>query len=301
MKIRLILGILALLFAVGCSSDKGTTTPPIFEGLQKYAKNNEIKIMSFNVRTQNSADGEYNWPNRKEACVALIKDQKPAIIGFQEAQYERQWLYLKEQLADEYDGWGVNRDSGKESGNGEAMGILYNRSLVRKIDGGTFWLSETPDKCSRGWDAACNRTATWGIFEHIATGKKFYYINTHLDHEGKEAQEKGMALIASYFDKYDSAEYAKFFTGDLNIQADSPYLDVLDGKMINTRYAAPASHSDGHATFNGYTSDHRRTVIDHIYCTLGMKVPEYHTITERYGGIKFVSDHYPIYAIVKMD
>lgn len=301
MKIRLILGILAVLFAVGCSSDEGTTTPPIFEGLQKYAKNNEIKIMSFNVRTQNSTDGEYNWPNRKEACVALIKDQKPAIIGFQEAQYEPQWLYLKEQLADEYDGWGVNRDSGKESGYGETMGILYNRSLVRKIDGGTFWLSETPDTCSRGWDAACNRTATWGIFEHIATGKKFYYINTHLDHEGKEAQEKGMALIASYFDKYDSAEYAKFFTGDLNIQADSPYLDVLDGKMINTRYAASASHSDGHATFNGYTSDHRRTVIDHIYCTLGMKVPEYHTITERYGDIKFVSDHYPIYAIVKMD
>lgn len=300
MKNRLLIGILAMMFAIGCSDNKGNNIPPTFTGLQKYAKSDEIKIMSFNVRTETTADGENNWPNRKEACVALIKDQKPTIIGFQEAKYTSQWLYLKEQLADEYDGWGVNRDSGAESGNGETMGILYNRNLIRKIEGGTFWLSETPNECSKGWDAACRRTATWGIFEHIATGKKFYYINTHLDHEGKTAQENGMALIASYFDKYDSAEYAKFLTGDLNIQAESPYLDVLDGKMINTRYAAPANLSDGHATYNGYTSDHRRTVIDHIYCTKGMKVPEYHTITERYGNVKFVSDHYPIYAIVKM-
>ena len=94
---------------------------------QKYAKENELKVMSFNVRVGS------NWTSRQEACVALIIDQQPCVIGFQEAAYSAQWLYLKEQLKENYDGWGVNRDTGKESGSGEVMGILYNKSKLEKM------------------------------------------------------------------------------------------------------------------------------------------------------------------------
>ena len=286
---------------LGCSSSEDEPTPAPTPSLsfKKYAGEDEVKIMSFNVRTKTNGDeGVKHWDNRKEACAALIKDHKPTLIGFQEAQYESQWLYLKEQLADNYEGYGVNRQTGKESGSGECMGIMYDKSVVKKIDGGTFWLSETPDKPSKGWDSAYTRSATWGVFKHIPTGKKFYYINTHLDNEGKQAQVEGMKLISQRFEEYRDTHHL-FLTGDLNIYAANPALDPINSYMWNTRVYAPSALSDNFATYNGYSGS-SNSIIDHIYCSKGMQVVEYHTIKERYNGLKYVSDHYPIYSIIKM-
>jgi endonuclease/exonuclease/phosphatase family metal-dependent hydrolase len=267
--------------------------------LQKYAKGHELKIMSFNIRTDTSeSNPDNNWSNRKAACVELIKDQRPHIIGFQEAKFTSQWVYIKEQLADTYDGYGVNRDTGKESGTGETMGILYNKSIIEKIDGGTFWLSETPDTPSKGFGANHSRNATWGIFRHKPTNELFYYINTHLDHQVANAQIEGMKLISKHLEE-NKETYPLFLTGDLNIKSDNVALDPIEGYMYNTRDAAPSSLTDFNTTFNAYTTT-KSSIIDHIYCSDYLQVMEYHTINEMYGGVNFVSDHYPVYAIVKL-
>ena len=265
---------------------------------QKYAGNDEIKIMSFNVRTKTSeSDPANNWDNRKEACVLLVKDQRPSVIGYQEAQYTLQWAYLKEQLADKYESYGVNRDDGTESGKGEVMGIMYDRNVIEKIDGGTFWLSETPDVPSKGFGASYSRNATWGLFKHIPSGKIFYYINTHLDHKVANAQIEGMKLISQHFEEYKGT-YPLFLTGDLNITADNVAIDPIESYMYNARNAAPSSYSDFDNTYNGWKVG-GKNIIDHIYCSNNLRVVEYHTIDDDYG-VPFVSDHYPIYAIVKL-
>lgn len=265
---------------------------------QKYAKADELKIMSFNVRLKTTeTDETNNWDNRKAACIALIKDQQPNIIGFQEAKYSTQWVYLKEQLAADYEGYGVNRDTGKESGTGETMGILYNKNVIEKIDGGTFWLSETPDTPSKGFGANYSRNATWGIFKHKPSGVTFYYINTHLDHQVANAQIEGMKLIAQDFQaKKDS--YPLFLTGDLNIKSNNVALDAIEGFMYNAREVAPTNLTDYDTTYNGYVTT-KNSIIDHVYCSNYLKVVEYHTINDYYG-VPFVSDHYPIYAIIKL-
>lgn len=266
---------------------------------KKYAGDDEIKVMSFNVRTKTSeTDPANNWDNRKEACVALIRDQKPSIIGYQEAQYTLQWSYLKEQLASQYDGYGVNRDDGTESGRGEVMGIMYNKATIEKLDGGTFWLSETPDTPSMGFGASYCRNATWGLFKHIPSGKTFYYINTHLDHQVATAQVEGMKLISKSFEKYKD-QYPLFLTGDMNITADNVAMDVIEGYMHNARNAAPTSLTDFSTTYNAYKTT-KNSIIDHIYCSDYLRVVEYHTINEKYGNVNFVSDHYPIYAIIEL-
>ena len=33
---------------------------------------------------------------------------------------------------------------------------------------------------SLGWDSSVPRIATWAIFKHIASGKKFFFVNTCL-------------------------------------------------------------------------------------------------------------------------
>ncbi len=286
---------------LGCSpsGEEPTPTPTPKPTFKKYADDDEIKVMSFNIRTDNDeSKGENSWSSRKAACIELIKDHRPTIIGFQEAQYKSQWLYLKEQLADDYEGFGVNRTTGKESGSGECMGIMYDKKLIKKIDGGTFWLSDTPNTPSKGWDSAYTRSTTWGIFKHIPTGKTFYYINTHLDNEGSTARVEGMKLIDQHFQEYKDT-HKLFFTGDLNMLAANPALDPIESYMWNTRTYAPSALSDNYTTYNNFSSSANK-IIDHIYCSKGMQVVEYHTIKEKYAGVKYVSDHYPIYSIIKM-
>ena len=266
---------------------------------KKYASSDEIKIVSFNVRTTlTESNTDNNWDNRKEACVALLKDHMPTIIGVQEAKYQHHWTYLKEQLVDDYAGYGVNRDTGKESGTGETMGILYNRNIIQKLDGGTFWLSETPDEPSKGFGASYSRCATWGLFKHKSTGKKFCYINTHVDHQVKEAQIEGMKLISQFFEKYKD-EYLLFITADFNMKSDNEAFDPIEAYIYNTREVAPEGLTDYDTTYNGFTTG-KNSIIDHIYCSDYLKVVEYHTINEKYGTATYVSDHYPIYAILKL-
>ena len=301
MRVRLFsLCLLALM--LGCSEPiepQGGQEPTKPLEFKKYADEDEIKVMSFNVRTDSSSDGANGWSYRKAACVEMIKDQKPTIIGFQEAQYTAQWSYLKEQLADDYKGFGVSRTTGKESGSGECMGIMYDKNVVEKLDGGTFWLSETPNVPSKGWDSANTRCSTWGLFKHKPTGKKFYYINTHLDHEGNTARIEGMKLIAKYLEEYKDL-YPLFLTGDMNADSSDKALQAIRDFMWNTRFYAPTELTDFKSTYNGWKTTTNNKIIDHIYCSKNAKVVEYHTITEKYGSAKFISDHYPIYSIVKL-
>lgn len=309
MKLKNLLWALALVTFIGCSSDEPgteptptpTPTPPAEESnLQKHAKDDEIKVMSFNVRLNTADDYTNAWPYRKDAAIEMIEDQKPTVIGFQEAKYSDQWLYIQTMMSDKYEGYGVDRDNGAdEPKNGETMGILYDKSKVKKIDGGTFWLSTTPEKVSKSWNSACNRTATWGIFEHIATGKKFCYINTHLDHKSAEAQKEGMKLIINKFKEYNPDGYVQFLTGDFNIKIGDEKLDALKGYMDDTRLVAPEDKTDKDRTYNNWKTS-GGSIIDYVYCTTGMEVVEYHTVDENYGSAEYISDHYPIYAIIKM-
>lgn len=290
-----------VLLASSCGNPSETPTPkPPTSKYQKYAKENEIKIMSFNVRTKTSNDeGVNHWDQRKEACVAVVKDHKPTIIGYQEAQYNSQWVYLKNQLAADYESYGVNRSDGKESGSGEVVGIMWDPKIVKKIEVGTFWLSETPDTPSKGWDARYYRTATWGLFEHLPTGKEFLYINTHLDHESVTAQVEGMKLIANKFKEHQKEVDALFLTGDLNVEATHDAIKAITGFMRNAR--TYANRTDSFGTTNSFESETKKSKIDHIYYSKEMKNPvEYYTIRDTYNGVKFVSDHYPIYTIIKL-
>jgi endonuclease/exonuclease/phosphatase family metal-dependent hydrolase len=302
-KILFLLSIAMLV--VGCGNPSETPTPkPPTSKYQKYAKENEVKIMSFNVRTKTSNDtGINHWDERKEACVALVKDHKPTIIGYQEAQYASQWVYLKDQLAADYESYGVNRTDGKESGSGEVVGIMWDTDVVRKIEVGTFWISETPEKPSRSWGMTMNRTVTWGLFEHIPTGKEFFYINTHLpltnDKYGETPKIEGMKLIANKLKEYQKEVDALFLTGDLNVDSSHEAIDAISDFMRNAR--TYATRTDNYGTTNGFEDDTKKSKIDHIYYNKELKNPiEYYTIRDTYDGVKFVSDHYPIYSIIRL-
>ena len=288
------------MFCYSCDKMEGDETPDTpEEQWQKYPNQGELKIMSFNVRygSAKESNPQNGWDFRKTACVEVIRDHKPTLIGFQEAVYDIQWQFFLKEFANEYDGFGVGRDDGAQKG--ETMGIMYRKEEIRKLEGGTFWLSPTPDVCSKAteWGAGHFRRATWGIFEYIATGEKFFFMNTHLD--VKSTRDHAMKLIAERIKMYNPDNLPVYLAGDFNAEASDTIFNNINGMLKNTRLYAPSESSDHGPTTNNWTGK-SKTVIDHIYCSKHLNIVEYRTVRDSYNGVTYVSDHYPIYAIVSL-
>lgn len=253
-------------------------------------ESNELKVMSYNIRMGTAKDGTNSWQYRCPATIEMLKDQKPDIFGVQEA-FDFQIAFIEE-FAKGYGTIGVGREDGKSKG--EHMNIFWNKKLIKMLKWGTFWLSETPEVPSKGWDAACMRTATWALMKDKRTGKKFYFINTHLDHEGREARKNSLQLIVDKIASINPEGYPMVLTGDFNIKPNNPALLNLDLVMKSARKIA--DKTDNHHTFNGWSKQKSDKVIDYIYVSGFSECPEYKTVTKKYADRPFVSDHYPIYA-----
>ena len=250
-------------------------------------ENTELKVMSYNIRLGSANDGTNSWAMRYTATGEMLDDQKPDVFGVQEA-LDYQVRYIEEMCGYEY--VGVGRENGKSEG--EHMAIFWNKKTVSMLKWGTFWLSETPEKPSMGWDAACRRTATWALMKDKRTGKKFYFINTHLDHKGAEAQKNGLKLIVDRLSEINPDGYPMVLTGDFNVTPDNKALTELDAKMQSARKIA--EKTDSLDTYNGWGRG--SGVIDYIYVSGFSSCPEFQTVVKRYNDRKFVSDHYPVVA-----
>ena len=268
-------------------------TALILQPFNSQAKKNEVpelKVMSYNIRMGIAKDGTNSWEFRCPATIEMLGDQKPDVFGIQEA-FEFQIKFIEEFCRD-YKSVGVGRDDGKKKG--EFMSIFWNKKTVSMLKWGTFWLSETPDEPSKGWDADCMRTATWALMKDKKTGNKFYFVNTHLDHKGAEAQKNGLKLIVDRIADINPQGYPMILTGDFNIKPDNKALTDLDARMQSARKVA--ARTDNHNTFNGWSIKTSDKVIDYIYISGFTACPEYQTVTKKYAGKPFVSDHYPIFA-----
>lgn len=263
---------------------------PFTVSAQKQTRDYDLKVMSYNIRMGVAKDGTNSWEYRYPATALMLQDQMPDVFGVQEA-FEFQIRFIEDNFAD-YDSVGVGRDNGKSEG--EFMSIFWNKKTVKMVKWGTFWLSETPEKPSKGWDAACKRTATWALMKDKNTGKMFYFVNTHLDHRGSEARRQGLNLIVSRIDEINQKGYPMVLTGDFNMKPDDAALTGLEQRMQSARKIAPKT--DNHATLNLWGKGKADMVIDYIYVSGFSACPEYHTVNEKYGQWKYISDHYPVYA-----
>ena len=250
-----------------------------------------LKVVSYNIRMLPADDGDNSWEFRKEATPAMIKSVAPDVLGIQEA-FKEQELYILENCKD-YKSVGVGRDDGVDKG--ERMSIFWNDKTVKMKEWGTFWLSETPDVPSKGWDAACRRTATWGFFQMKKSGKEFFYVNTHLDHRGQAARREGLAMIREQIARRNPKQLPMIVTGDFNIrQSDSLIVD-FSKVMKNARVTAEQTDSLG--TFHGWGKT--STIIDYVFYDGFAACKSYKTLTDSYAGKPYISDHYPIVAVLE--
>ena len=253
-------------------------------------RTSEIKVMSYNIRLSSGtikADSIYHWEHRKQASLNLMHEENPTVFGLQEACPD-QMDYMVENLP-EYGYIGVGRDDGKRKG--EFMSIFYKKEEVEFIDGGTFWLSQTPDQVSKGWDAACFRTCTWAILKKKDTGKKFVYMNTHLDHMGKVAREESIKLIVERAEKLTGGKLPVFITADFNSPTSNAIFKPMQEAMLDARVEAPVT--DDRGTLNCWGTTPPGVVIDHVFYR-GAEAQKFEVLRDKDYGAPYVSDHYPV-------
>ncbi len=248
-----------------------------------------MKIMTFNVLCGDRAGRLVS--DRYPIVAELIKNENPDSVGVQEATPE--WMeWLKKYLTD-YDFVGVGREDGKNDG--EYSAVFYKKDKFSLIDSDNFWLSDTPDVPSRGWDGACTRICTWALLENKETKQRYAHINTHLDHVGDVARQKGMELIFAEAEKMPAPAVV---TGDFNFYEGSHfYKDLLDGRLADTKYTA--KESDDGITFHGYDVVKDQGIIDFIFTTPEFSVDKYSIIKDKING-DYPSDHFPVTAIINL-
>ncbi len=259
------------------------------------ANKKTTRIISANIRYMNNAgDLENGWDRRKSAIIYMMKDLKPAVIGFQECSMRQRQYILDHCPEYDYVEYFIRRnDKNLRSYAAFTDPVMWNREELELKEWDAFYLSETPDTCSMSWGSAEPRTALWCRFLHKPTKKEFIFINTHLDHVSEVARQKGLDVILDAMKEVNPENLPMVMLGDFNAQYKSPALDRIKKEWKDARLEA--KDSDDKYTFNGFGKSWNGTV-DYIWYTGFKKCHDFKVIVRKYNHVPFISDHYPIRA-----
>lgn len=254
-----------------------------------------IKIMSYNIKLDYPKEGKNSWTNRKPFMVNQINFYEPDVLGVQEAM-PNQMKNLDSLLTD-YSFVGVGRDDGKDEG--EYSAIFYKKNDLEVVKSSTFWLSQTPDKVSMGWDAVCNRVCTYALFQHKETKKKFWVFNTHFDHVGKEARTKSAVLILDKIKGLNTENHPVFLTGDFNMEPNHESIDYITQTLKDSKEVTELDFGP-EGTFNGFHFDQPVTRrIDYVFVSEDVEVNKYAVLSDSWN-MQYPSDHLPVLIEAKL-
>lgn len=254
-----------------------------------------IKIASYNIRCDVVADDKSgnSWEIRKYPLIDLILDKDFDMVGIQEP-YENQIDDLND-LLDGYDN--VSAPYATKS----FLAIYFKNNKFKVLDEGMFWLSETPDRKSMGWDADEYRIVHWAKFSHLNSGIEFYCFNSHYYWKRVTARKNSGPLTAKMIEEI-AGDKPVIFLGDLNSTPNTSQIKSLSRKLNDAfenstiKPVGPENTNLGGGKFTG--NPHNR--IDYIFVSQNIKVLDFYTYDDKYensdGKIRYPSDHLPISA-----
>lgn len=257
-----------------------------------FSNAQSLKVMTYNIRLDVASDGENAWGHRKDYFTSQIQFYNPDILGVQEAR-PNQVIDIVTSLL-QYNNVGIGRDG---IGQGESSNIFYKKERFTVKESNTFWLSETPNTISKGWDAAYNRVCTYALFKDLKIKQLFWVFNTHLDHIGEAARTKGIELILSKIKEVNIKNYPVILMGDLNSEPKEDRIIMLKKAMDDTREVSQEKPFGPSGTFNNFKHNEPVTkLIDYIFISKNsiLKVKKYAILSDS-KDLKYPSDHLPVY------
>ena len=251
-----------------------------------------FRVMSYNIRVDVPTDNP-TWLERRPHMADQIAFLDPDLLGVQEAQ-PAMVDWLAEQLP-AWDHYGVGRDDGLV---GESATLFWKRERYESLRTETLWCSPTPDRPSKGWDAAYPRTVTRVLLRDRRDGRLLDVRNTHFDHIGVVAREQCAELVSGLPPvEVDGARAEVVLMGDFNTGPDTgPYRRIVASGLRDARAVSPIDFGPA-GTFNAFdiANDNQGVAIDHIFVGPGLAVQRFAVPTDSFGG-RVISDHFPIVA-----
>ncbi len=268
------------------------------------AQGDDVQVMSFNIRYGTANDGDNHWDQRKEFVVETIRTLDPDLFGTQETLgFQKE--YIAEHLP-EFESFGVGRDRGDDQG--EMTAIFFRRDRFEQIEGGHFWLSETPDvPGSISWDSSLTRMVSWLKLRDLETDgqPELFFFNTHFDHRGAEARRQSAILLRLKIDEL-AGETPVIVTGDFNAAEGSPpymLMFVDETHRVSLRDTYRQTHPEPEpeeGTFSGFSADNRvGPRIDWIGCSGHWEIKAAEIDRTSRDG-RTPSDHWPVEAVLEL-
>lgn len=283
-----------------------------FQGVMQHLP---LRVISHNIRyaTRNPVEGEKPWPIRcPRVCAELdFNSINPttSFICLQEvlsSQLEDVLRNLNERATpgSSWEYIGVGRDDGKKAG--EFGPIFYRPSVWKLEKWETVWLSKTPDRPSKGWDAALPRIVTIGFFTHQASRQRVVMMNTHFDHQGETARAMSANLILKLVREHQVVENSStivpvLLAGDFNSTPDEQaYINMTSpgSGMVDVSTCIPKGKRHGNRlTFTSF-GEWAPSRIDFIFSNKNDKClhRSYAVLENKFDDDIYLSDHRTVIA-----
>jgi endonuclease/exonuclease/phosphatase family metal-dependent hydrolase len=275
-----------------------------------------LRILTHNIRydTGSPFKGEKPWSTRcPRLCAELVyHSMNPAesFICLQEVLYNQLQDVHKtlNEAANTRPSWsyiGVGRDDGKIAG--EYSPIFYRPAIWKLEDSKTIWLSETPEKPSKGWDAACIRLVTVGVFRHYDTQQKVVVMSTHFDHLGVKARANSARLILELVKKYQESEDPSkrvpvLLAGDFNSPPDDAAYKIMTAPEsimadISTWLSKEKRYGNG-ITYTSFGGEAAPNIIDFLFCNKNdiTLIQTFAVLESKFDDGIYLSDHRAVVA-----
>lgn len=253
----------------------------------------DFRVMTYNIRVDVPTDNP-TWAERRPHMADQIAFVDPDILGVQEA-HSAMVSWLAQQLPG-YDRYGLGRDDGGPVG--ETTTLFWKRDRYERISADTFWCSPTPERPSKGWDAAYPRTVTRVVLRDRRDGQVLDVRNTHFDHVGAEAREQCALLVSRLAPAEVGDQTARvILMGDFNTGPGTPPYDrIVASGLRDARAVSPVDFGPA-GTFNAFdiALDNDGVAIDHVFVGPGLHVERTGVLTDSFGG-RVISDHFPVVA-----
>ncbi|OLN97506.1 hypothetical protein CCHL11_01293 [Colletotrichum chlorophyti] len=274
-----------------------------------------LRIVSQNVRyaTKHPTPKEKPWSSRgPKLCNQLdfiTTGHESAFICLQEVLYS-QLQDIQSYLGPAWSHIGLGRDDGKRGGEFSPIFYQVDRWACERNE--TIWLSKTPEKPSRGWDAALKRVVTVGEFVDRRTASRVVVMSTHFDHQGVVAREESAKLILEIVREWSKGANGKpptavLLAGDFNSTPDdnayrtmvAPESGMAD---VSTKVAREKRYGN-ELTYTSFDEPNEKPKrIDFLFVKdpSPVTIRTFGVLSNRFDDGVYLSDHRPVVADVEI-
>lgn len=250
-----------------------------------------LKVMSYNILYDMKKEGRPE--DCREQIVETILSESIDVLGAQEVTEEHH-KYLTANLK----GYSCGIAAAETMSNY----IYWKTDKFNLIKKGFYYMSDTPAVKSKYSGSNSYRTFSYVILEVKETGKKFLFVDVHVDYQAEDSvRAKQLAVITSLLPKINKDNLPIIILGDFNTTGNEvsipSFLKANPNIGMTSKLAEKKGNTGGTLVVSKFV-EIQKYVFDYIFVTSDTIRTKYYSVLVNFKGNKAPSDHLPVVAEV---